>query len=153
MGGIRSRAKLGWRVFGAILASAVLTLALPTAAGAWTQPANTQWGYWSPGPPPGSSNYNECYVTTGNGIAFNYPYGQIYPLYGYGSYCVQAGVELFWGVGGNDYETGPAYGFQNAWEDLFPAGGAGYGGDVLGVEYCSWDVTYIEECWEAGWLG
>jgi hypothetical protein len=144
--------KVGWRLCATTLAVSILALMIPTAAGAtnWTQPANEQESYWSPGPPPGNSNANECYVTTENGIAYGAPYGEIYPLDGYSSYCQEAAVELYWTINGNYYEKGPQYVYSpNQWDTLF----GGSGGAVVAVDYCSWDTTYIEQCWEASWLG
>jgi hypothetical protein len=135
---------------GVVAAIAIaVVIAVPTVAEAWYEPANTSQSYWSPGPPPGNSNANECYVTTANGVAFGEPFGQMYVLDGYGSYCAEGAIQLYWTVNGNYYVKGIQYLGTNTTSTL--AGGAG--GGVVAVDYCSWDTTGIEECWEASWLG
>jgi hypothetical protein len=121
---------------------------MPAVAGAWTQPADQEESYWSPGPPPGSEATNDCYVTTENGIFDTAPFANLFDLNGYGSQC-QVGYSQVVAYNSGYEVNGPAIQTNpNQWGDSTYLSGwtvaaANYG--ACGPEYCSY--------WEASWLG
>ena len=142
------RRKLGGAV-GCVAIVGFLSVALlAVPAGAWYEPANTQQSYWSPGPPPGSSSYNDCYVTTANGIAYNLPYAQIYPLNGYGSICTWGEAYLGTVLNGTVLYYASQGSANNWW---IPNGLSGWA--VGSATYYSENTYAVVEGWEASWLG
>ena len=146
-----------WAIVATGMLAAALGVALTPAApaAAWTQPANTSWSYWAPGPPPGSESPNYLYATTANGTAFGEPFGQAYCLYGYGSACASASQIGMWPnqivlYAKSGSTTNPYYANCDRNVTCTDAGPAGWG--VVSVYYIQY-TTFGGVLWEASWLG
>jgi hypothetical protein len=146
---VRKTRSVLWR-FGAVSAAlTVASIGFASVAGAWYEPANTQQSYWSPGPPPGSSSYNDCYVTTANGVAYNEAYAEQYLVYGYGSICGYSNFVVTTYDNGYITAGSQGHGTENTWAYSWGVSGT----SVYAANYATYNIYAVPATWEASWRG